>query len=694
MQPVKRGIFFLIFFLWLFASSKLSLGNSGDTIRCNQYLEMARNSLNNPEVATLYIDSCIAIAKGSGNNIFLARAYLLLGNILIRNDEYPTALKHLLEGLNLAVNQNDVLLTSKLYNSIGLAYYFQNPEYFSQAIEYHKKAIEIQSRLNDSISLDRSYVFLGNIYGDPISSTTYNPDEALNYYLKALAIQEKLGDKDRLGRILGHIGFIYISQGKLDEAHEILTRSLSIFEELADRKGLMVTYYRLGALKRQLGRYQESADFLVRVIEMANEFNDKDLANNAHESLSNTYTRMGNYKKALHHYRQSVEIKFELHSIERLNSITEFEKKYETAQKEKEIEILKRESELTEIRMKKQQTVTFSIIGGSLLLILVIVLLYRSNALKNRANTILLQKNAEISLQKEEIEAQRDEIEGQRDLVVKQRDAIEKVNNQTIESLRYAQSIQAALLPSEKVLQQISRDYFVLMKPCELVSGDFFWATTFDEFQVFCVTDCTGHGVPGAFMSILGITSLNDIVAKHRITRPSEILGHLRQSVVEALSQNDSSETHKDGMDIALCVFNIKTRELQFAGAGIPLWLVFEKNTINVEEYYEKIDREDFVFCEVKGDIMPVGRSPRMKPFSNHTFALKNSSLSLYIATDGFADQVGQGGKYGNQRLKSFILRNTTKSFDYQKNLLSEEFENWMEEKYQIDDYTILGIKI
>jgi serine phosphatase RsbU (regulator of sigma subunit) len=311
---------------------------------------------------------------------------------------------------------------------------------------------------------------------------------------------------------------------------------------------------------------------------------------------------------------------------------------------------------------------------------------------------MLSAKNEEILRQKEEIESQKDEIETQRDMVVVQKDMLENVHGKLTDSLRYAQSIQAAILPSENVLKQISSQYFVIMKPCEMVSGDFFWATVFDDYQVFCVADCTGHGVPGAFMSVLGITALNDIVARHRVTKANEILGYLRASVVEALGQNDPKHIHKDGLDISLCVLNTKKRELQFAGAGLPLWIVMDVNEQDciTQNLTPEITHKNFVLYEVKGDIMPVGQSPRMEPFTNHTLSLENWHPAIYLTTDGFADQIGGQSKikFGAARLKRLIVESAHKEFSAQKKVLEQSFEHWQGLNYQVDDVAVLGLKV
>jgi serine phosphatase RsbU (regulator of sigma subunit) len=297
-----------------------------------------------------------------------------------------------------------------------------------------------------------------------------------------------------------------------------------------------------------------------------------------------------------------------------------------------------------------------------------------------------------------EINQQKEEISAQRDLLQEQNVKLNRFHDHTTESLRYAQSIQAAILPSQRVFEQIAADYFVFIHPCEMVSGDFFWASTIGDYHIFCVADCTGHGVPGAFMSILGISTLNEIVNRHHIVDPAKILDLLRDRVIEALSQNDPENMHKDGLDIALCSFNIKTKELQFAGAGIPIWILSpSSNMIHETENPTVVRHKDFSLIEIKGDNMPVGKSPVLKPFTNRVFDLsKSASTSIYLSTDGFADQVSgdDGTKFGSQRLKNLIVSNADREMVNQKDNLSKTFTTWKGQAFQVDDVTVVGLKI
>lgn len=666
-----------------------------DTSKANAYLDIAYLFNDSILVAYGFADSSLQLSKKLDFGVGAARSLMLMGNIKRSLGEYPVALNHLLLAIEYA---DDDLLKSKIFNSIAQVYYFQGPENFSKSIDYNNKAIEIQKKHGDISGLARSYSNLGDIYGDPISQAHLDKEKSMDYYTKALKIAEEIGDKSRQASMMGTIGFHYMEMGRYDQAKDLMVRSLNLFMEIGNLRGEMSGNYRIGALFRYTGDFAKSISHLEKAISMAKDLGNKDLENNAHESLSRTYQAMGNYKKAFDHYYQSVELKFELYTKEKIDRFAEYEKMYEAAQREKEIELLKLDAEIKDVLINKQRVIGFSIFGGAVMLLLIAVLLFRSNVLKQRVNQMLSAKNEEILRQKEEIESQKDEIETQRDMVVAQKEMLENVHSKLTDSLRYAQSIQAAILPSENVLKQISSQYFVIMKPCEMVSGDFFWASTFNEFQVFCVADCTGHGVPGAFMSVLGISALNDIVARHRVVKANEILGFLRASVIEALGQNDPNHIHKDGLDIALCVVNTTTRELQFAGAGLPLWMVLDvdQKPIFTQELTPDYSHNRYGLYEIKGDIMPVGQSPRMEPFTNHTLSLEHCKPAIYLTTDGFSDQIGgeTKSKYSAARLKRLIVENAHKDFTAQKTILEQSFEHWQGLNYQVDDVAVLGLKV
>ncbi|MBU0764196.1 MAG: SpoIIE family protein phosphatase [Bacteroidetes bacterium] len=345
----------------------------------------------------------------------------------------------------------------------------------------------------------------------------------------------------------------------------------------------------------------------------------------------------------------------------------------------------------------------------------------------------ILEQNEKILQQKEEIETQRDEIEArsdelliQRDLASQQRDVIALQQKEMIDSIRYAKRIQGAILPTAELAEKLVPEHFVLYKPKDIVSGDFYWMTTIEGHTVVAVADCTGHGVPGAFMSMLGAAFLNDIVNKEYITHTGVILRKLRKEVVRALQQTGDTSTGsisagmkdmpsqasavntsiqlsvKDGMDIAICSINTKTMEIQFSGANNPLYVVRRKEAPPVENA-EGIELDDTILYEVKGDKMPIAIYEKMDRFNCREFKLEEDDR-LYMFSDGYADQFGgkRGKKFKYKPFKRIIHQNCNLHMHEQGGIIEKTLNEWMNhinpdtgEAYeQVDDITVLGIRI
>ncbi len=295
-------------------------------------------------------------------------------------------------------------------------------------------------------------------------------------------------------------------------------------------------------------------------------------------------------------------------------------------------------------------------------------------------------KNEELSQQNEEISAQRDEIEAQRDLVTNQKDQILEQKQATTDSIQYASRIQTAILPPDEVLKYILPKHFILYKPRDIVSGDFYWLTQKREKIIIVVADCTGHGVPGAFMSMLGSALLNDIVNNIKTLQANLILDDLRDQVMESLRQTGQEGEAKDGMDIALCILDKDKMELQYAGGYNPLYLIRKNELI-----------------EIKADKMPIGISSKAgESFTNHELILQKGD-AFYMFSDGYIDQFGgpKGKKFMTKQFKQLLLDIQNKIMFEQKEILEQTLNEWMgidgqhEEEYeQIDDIIVMGIKV
>ncbi len=252
-------------------------------------------------------------------------------------------------------------------------------------------------------------------------------------------------------------------------------------------------------------------------------------------------------------------------------------------------------------------------------------------------------------------------------------------NREIIKSLRYAGMIQKALLPSDNVMKRVLGDYFTLFMPKDVVSGDFYWVASKNGHSVIVAADCTGHGVPGALMSILGISCLKEVIVSDCTNRPNRILNQLREKVMEALSQTGDFDEAKDGIDLSMCIINHDRSELQYSGANNPLYII-----------------RDGELLETKPDKMPVGvNAIDEEPFSNHLIRIRKND-KVYMFSDGFPDQFGgpRGKKFKYRPFKNLLLDIHLKNMQDQREILRETVTDWMGDNEQIDDILVLGFAI
>ncbi len=319
--------------------------------------------------------------------------------------------------------------------------------------------------------------------------------------------------------------------------------------------------------------------------------------------------------------------------------------------------------------LEKQKIILYFVLFVLLLVSCLVYYIYRGYKIKKEANIRLEEKNRTIS-------AQKDEIEKQRDIAAAQRDQIAYQKKHITDSIMYAKRIQTALIPSLELFSD-KLEHFVLYKPLAIVSGDFYWVSNQDNLQIIISADCTGHGVPGAFMSMLGVTMLNEIVNGKHIIMPDQILENLRNGVIKSLKQSVDEDTVKDGMDIAVCVVDFKENILWFAGANNPLYLVRGGELIHY-----------------RPDKMPASIHYKMLPFTLHKIELLKGD-AFFIFSDGFADQFGgpRQKKFMSMHLKEILVEMSGKPMLQQGERLNEIFEEWRGDNPQVDDVTLIGVR-
>lgn len=609
---------------------------------------------------------------------------LIFGSVFCaRAQENPQELEKKLSGSK-GKERFDILYElSKIYIN-------QSPK---KSIEYGKKAIEEAKNLNNpSLQAD----------ADNITGTAYynvqNYKNALKCYEEELSIRQNIKQESSRIKTLYNIGSLYETWDKQSKAIENYQLALDAAKKI-DLRAIVFQCY-----ESIIRIYHKQKDFKNAYEQLRAYMAYKTLNNLTVEKIAILETQYKEEKKAKEQTEAVLKQK-----DSSLNVVTG-EKQVlvtDTATKGKAINNLTietKEQKLTidqqneKVRRQRQWLLAFSIFVS--IIIIYSFLLYKQFKAKKKAHELLLIYNAEIIEQKEEIQSQADqllernheiqeqkeEIQAQADELVlfneqltKQRDEILYQKGQITDSIVYASRIQNVMLPQQDLLDEIFPDNMVLWRPQEIVSGDFYWTKQIKNFVIFAAADCTGHGVPGAFMSMLGISFLNEIVSKSRFDRSNEILDLLRKRVKKALNQTGKIHEAADGMDIALCILDKESNILQYSGAYNPMYLIRD-NQIQV----------------FKADMQPIAIYPREQDFTYNEMEVKKDDC-IYIFSDGYIDQFGGENhqKLKAPRFKELLLNIHSKPMKEQKELLNEFLENWMgEENKQIDDILIFGIKI
>jgi len=608
----------------------------------------------------------------------------LLNNMGLVNEKignYKNALENYYRCLKIEEGRKDKEGIAGSYNNIGNIYfYLKNSE---SSLKYYKKSLKLYEELNIKSEIANILNNIGKIYYD--YKVPGYKNKTLECYKKSLEIRKSINDKNGEAKSLNNIGYFYLENGNYPEASDYFFKSLNIRKEISDSSGIANNLINIAETYKKMGLLNNSILFFNQSIEISKTINNKDNLIDAYKGLYEIYKKLKVFDKSLSFYEKYLNEKQLLLDIEVLDQITEMNTKYETEKKENEIKLLtkdkllKNEQILKKIEeVKKQRTLIISFIIGLILISVFSLFLYRNYRFKKKANVLLANQNFEINQQK-------DKLELQHNVVIHQRDQINEQKQLITDSIRYAKRIQFAALPPDEYLNSVLPEHFILHKPKDIVSGDFYWATKINNTVILTVADCTGHGVPGAFMSMLGISSLNEIVTKYSgeidkfTINAGEILDRLRENIIKSLHQTGKEGEAKDGMDIALCIADFSKNILEYAGANNPLYIIRNNELI-----------------EIKPDKMPIGiHVVNNKPFINNTIQTYSGDI-IYIFSDGYIDQFGgvAGKKFKSRQLKQFLTEIRNNSMQEQKLLLDKKFTEWKGSNEQVDDVTIIGIKV
>jgi serine phosphatase RsbU (regulator of sigma subunit) len=708
MKYMRFNILFFVFITFLIAISSNSFAKdsrdsllnciktSKDTSKAQLYNELCLQEIEySIDKAIDYANKALEFATKYENQKEIMYAYDGLGTAYYYKGELPQALDFSLKSLEISrKSRADNYKRQEAYvlNRMGIIYKLQGK--YEQAIKCYQQSLTIYESLKIPLQMGLATANIGNTY----LSMGVDFNKALKYYEQALQLFEKAGSKTYMAMVLGNIGLIYKEKNQNMNSLKFFYKSLAIYEEIKSISGIANTkrnissvYFdqkkyslalsyglsayaiyenqgdnvqmamaltEIGRSHEKLLNYPQAILDFQKALKLFKESGMKKEVADAYKDIANLQNELKDFQSAFQNMQVYSTLKDSLLNSQYLKATQEAEAKFETVKKDKEILLQKKDIETKDLQAKRKNILLLGVVIIAFLIIGFSFVLYRQFAEKKKANLLLAEQNDEIK---------------------KQRDQIFQQKKEMTDSIHYASRIQRAVLPSTKLLEENGLQYFILYKPRDIVSGDFYWINQKDNKIIMAAADCTGHGVPGAFMSMLGITLLNEIVSKGDFHNPAEILNQLRTLIVKSLHQSGKSEETKDGMDISMIMIDKDTSTVQFAGAFNSLYLI-----------------RGTELQEANADRMPVGYHDKLDiPFTNSELQLQKGD-SLYIFSDGYIDQFGgeNGKKFMAKKFKQLLLNMQDKPMDTQRELLDKNIIDWRGELDQIDDILVMGVKV
>jgi len=594
---------------------------------------------------------------------YLPRINNNIGVVYRRLDDYSSAVNYHLKALKYGEQYKDFRSTMYARNSLGNV--FALMKQYDQAMEYFNQALEQAKQRNNLRSLAINYNNIGELL-----ETKGELEEALRYYFKSLEFNEQIESKRGIAISYDCIGSVYVKTKKFEKAIDYFKKAMEIDQTLGDDFYVAVSSLNIGKAYMKLNRFEEALHYLKRALKLSRDIGAKSTSRDAHKYLSTLYENSGMALMALRHYKDFTTYKDSILNEKNSQNISKLQTLYETEKQRKEIALLEQEKSQRE-KSNRRKTIFLLVLAIAFVLLAILAFaLFRANLIKRKNNKVLEKqaivirdKNNELQLQKRKLE---------------------QTNNKITDSLLYAQKIQQALLPRKSLLQNLFDDYFILYHPLSVVSGDFYWAGEFEDKVIFTVADCTGHGVPGAMMSMLGNSYLNETIRNPKVRHASQILNEMRSMIISSLHQQGLPGESKDGLEMSLCIYDKKSHILEFAGAHISIYIA--KYNPSASKNYELI--------ELKGNKMPVGYYRKMSSFTDQTYKIEPEDI-IYMFTDGYVDQFGgkKGQKFQSKAFRNVLIGNAHKPLHEQQELIEKTFLTWKNDYEQIDDVLVMGVK-
>ena len=641
------------------------------------------------------------VYKANKEERLMSRTYNKIGGTLTRQGAYSEAVQYVLEGLKVAEKIGDYRSLARSYNSLGILYYYQ--QNYSKTLEYYKKAKKIHQKAKRTSAIITVSINIGYVY---FKLNDY--DRALEAFNNALKMGQATKSQWKVTSTHFAIGEVLVAQKKYEEAIERFKKTLADQANNDDSRTRIAIYF--GEIYFKQKKYQQALKYLQEGLTIAERIENLSQQQKGYQILAKTHDAMGNYRLAYQNYQLFKQASDSLSNEESAKRITRLEGEYQFAKERDSLQYIQQKKQVAfDVEIEKRranQKATYIGLGLVSVLLIISILFFldkqKSNRKLSESNTKLEQSYEEIKTNNEEIRAANDQVMAMNDSLTDALGIVQHQKDDILSSIEYAERIQKAMLPRDTRLQNAFPEHFIFFRPRDIVSGDFYWFAELEPRPIYAsqtgfhstgnvlegftnqkyilaAIDCTGHGVPGAFMSMIANNLLNYIVSKKHISDADLILNQLHLEIKQALHQTETK--NEDGMEMSLVVVEPEKKLMQFAGAKNPLW------------YIQKGE-----FIQIKGDRLPIGgeRWSKERVFTRHGIDL-NEPVTFYMFSDGYQDQFGgeEEKRFTKKRLRAVLENNAHLPIKQQEQILGDTLNNWMEgHNEQIDDILVMGVKI
>lgn len=612
-----------------------------------------------------YFKTAIELYKQEEDSYWASRALNRLGLLYNRLGRPAESIETHLDALSIREAAQDSTGIAGSLNNIGNVYQEQND--YEESRKYYEKAAEINRKTGNKAWLAINISNIGNIY-----TYTDRFNESIKYQNQAMDLYREAEDTMGMCRAYVNLAINYRNLKDYDESIKNYQKAKALGDSISNYELIAFVYDGIGDIELNRGNYRDCIDQALKGLEIAEKRKYYSLIETSCFKLFTSYEKLGVIDSAYHYYKKYAEFKETKFNESNTKAITEAAMKYEyekealadSIRREEEAHIAALEKKNEELenqrKLDRKNNIIYLVIAILGLLFLLFIYIFRQFKAKKKLSEALIKTNEEVLDKQREIE--------------QQKDIVEEKNKEIMDSISYAKRLQDAILPSKETIDSLIPNSHIFYKPKDVVSGDFYWLNEVDGWRYIAVVDCTGHGVPGAMVSLVGKNALDKCILEEGIREPNLVLDRLTVLIEETFSHSDAEI--RDGMDVA--IYRIKDNQLEFSGANNPLWVLRDNECI-----------------ELKADKQPIGRYVKKFPFTLHSFELQKED-TLYVFSDGYSDQFGgeKGKKMKVKNFKELVVSNIHKSVVEQGQIIAQRFEEWKGDYEQLDDVCVIGVRV